>query len=77
MLEYPQILQPACRVDRFELTLGSTGDALELAHPLIPEQRLSAPKERIIDRLYRIPVCGQALGRRRVGTAVWNDASFS
>src|SRR5262249_7525751 len=34
-----QVLQPACRVQSFELTLGSTGDAFELAHPLIMEQR--------------------------------------
>jgi AraC-like DNA-binding protein len=38
---YGQILQAACRVEGFELTLRHSGDARELTYPLIPEERPS------------------------------------
>ena len=39
---YRQILKSVSRIEGFELTFGRSGNALELSHPLIPEQRLGA-----------------------------------
>src|ERR1700730_11533311 len=55
---YHQIVKAVCGVDRFELALGFSGDPLELANPLIVEQRICVSVAKRSDHRSSIPNTG-------------------